>query len=36
MFKGRFPYLKRMGADEEKKLKQKIFDIVFEADTPYG
>ncbi|MGV0997620.1 ion transporter [Empedobacter falsenii] len=25
-----------MGADEEKKLKQKIFDIVFEADTPYG
>ena len=35
MFKGRFPYLKRMGADEEKKLKQKIFDIVFEADTPY-
>ena len=36
MFKGRFPYLKRMGADEEKKLKQKIFDIIFEADTPYG
>ena len=36
MFKGRFPYLKKMGADEEKKLKQKIFDIVFEADTPYG
>ena len=36
MFKGIFPYLKRMGADEEKKLKQKIFDIVFEADTPYG
>lgn len=36
MFKGRFPYLKRMGADEEKKLKQKIFDVIFEADTPYG
>ena len=36
MFKGRFPYRKRMGADEEKKLKQKIFDIIFEADTPYG
>ncbi|MFV0217737.1 ion transporter [Empedobacter falsenii] len=36
MFKGRFPYLKKMGADEEKKLKQKIFDIIFEADTPYG
>lgn len=36
MFKGRFPFLKKMGADEEKKLKQKIFDIVFEADTPYG
>ncbi|WP_314058424.1 ion transporter [Empedobacter brevis] len=36
MFKGRFPYLKRMGADEEKKLKQKIFDVIFEANTPYG
>lgn len=36
MFKGRFPYLKKMGVDEEKKLKQKIFDIIFEADTPYG
>lgn len=36
MFKGRFPYLKKMGTDEEKKLKQKIFDIIFEAETPYG
>ncbi len=36
MFKGQFPYFKRMGKDEENKLKQKIFDIIFEANTPYG
>ncbi|MBO6211839.1 ion transporter, partial [Algoriella sp.] len=36
MFKGRFPTFKRMGQDEENKLKQKIFDVIFEANTPYG
>ena len=36
MFKGRFPYLTKMDRDEENKLKQNIFDVVFEANTPYG
>ena len=36
MFKGRFPYLTKMDMDEENKLKQNIFDVVFEANTPYG
>ena len=36
MFKGQFPYFKKMNKDEENKLKQEIFDIVFEANTPYG
>lgn len=25
-----------MSPDEENKLKNKLFDIIFEADTPYG
>lgn len=36
MLKGRFPFLKKMGPDEENKLKQRIFDVIFEANTPYG
>jgi voltage-gated potassium channel len=36
MFKGQFPYFTKMNKDEENKLKQKIFDIIFEANTPYG
>ena len=36
MFKGRFPYLTKIDRDEENKLKQNIFDVVFEANTPYG
>lgn len=36
MLKGRFPYLKKMGPDEENKFKQRIFDVIFEANTPYG
>lgn len=36
MFKGRIPFIKKMSPDEENKLKNKLFDIIFEADTPYG
>ena len=36
MFKGRFKKKKKMDRDEENKLKQNIFDVVFEANTPYG
>lgn len=30
-----FPW-KRMDKDEERKLKMRIFDVIFEANTPYG
>ena len=36
MFKSQFPTFRRMSKDEENKLKQKIFDVIFEANTPYG